>query len=401
MTNRILVLSSLPLAAPWNGADKNLAAALVRADAQQTFRVHTGPDDLWPGHVLPVRSRHAGAMPTEGQKLREFLYLVRHLRHADLIHIVASLSHPSPWAAGLLRSVALLARRPIVHTIPSVGDRPVGRRHFPGDVNVVVSEHTRRRLRALGVPNVTRSLPPLDWRVLGRGRRPPAALAAELALGPRAVLYPAHYGPDSGIADIIAAFAALPAALGDAVLVLACRARRGDDAAVEAERARTLAAEAGIARRVRVIGDVAEMPALIQACALTALVPLRLASKMDLPLVVLESLALGRPAIVSDRPPLSEALLGEGGLAVPPGEPGALSAALAALLADGGRRARLGAQGQVAVRQQCDPAVVAQRYRRIYAWSRAGRARSAPEDYESSPQPAELAELSEVSELPD
>ena len=54
---------------------------------------------------------------------------------------------------------------------------------------------------------------------------------------------------------------------------------------------------------------------------------------MAIPMVLLESLALGRPIVTGDRPPLSEAILG-GGLGARPGDAGALADSLSRLLAD-------------------------------------------------------------------
>lgn len=362
---KILMAGSLPLAAPWNGADKNLARLLVRVDPENTFLVQTGPADEWPDHVIAVRSVETAALPTRGQKARAFAFLLGHAARADVIHVVASLHAPSPWTARLLRLAARVARRPLVHTVPSTGDSNVTRGHFPGDITVVVSAHTRARLEAAGVPRVVQVAPPLEVDALGPAT-PPSTIAAELRLGERAVLYPAHYGPDSGLREILAAFAGLPAAYADTVLVLACRAHPWQDADREAAQLQARAAELGIADRVRVLGFVPDMAALMSACALTVLVPRKLAAKMDLPLVILESLALQRPVIVSDAPPISEALLGGAGCAVPFGNVGRLTDALAELLHDAEMRARLGAAGRAAVLARCDPVAVVQQYRSIY-----------------------------------
>jgi glycosyltransferase involved in cell wall biosynthesis len=363
MTRRILMLSSVPLAAPWNGADKNMARLLAHADPSNHFIVQTDRDEVWPSHVESIRERRTSAMPTRDQKLRAFAYLLRHTGAADLVHVVASLSNPSRWSAPLLRAWTALRRRPLIHTVPSIGDRPVQRHNFPGDVTVVVSEFTQRLLTSQGVPNVVRVYPPLDEQ---RPASDPAVLAQMHTLGPRAVLYPAHYGPESGIGEMIHAFAQLPPTLDDAVLVLACRTHPHQDPAQEAARVMATARQAGLAERVRVLGNVRDMPALIRACAVTALVPGKLASKMDLPLVVLEALALERPVITSNKPPISESLLGGGGFAVRYGDVSALAAALTQLLADPQLRSRLAVQGRAAVRQHCQPTHIIERYRQIY-----------------------------------
>jgi glycosyltransferase involved in cell wall biosynthesis len=364
MHKRILMMSSIPFAAPWNGADKNFGRLIAHTDSQNIYIVQTGLEDDWPAHVKSVFARHPGAMPTNREKLRAFVYLLRHTSQADIVHIVASLSNPSRLATTFLKAWHKTARKPVVHTIPSLGDRPVDPRNFFADVTVVVSEDSRRKLEAQGVRNVQRVWPPLDIRQL-RPKQPPEQVAANLALGPRAILYPAHYGPDSGIQEIIQAFAQLPPSLADSVLVLACRTTPEQDSEDEAQRATAWAQAAGVAERVRVLGNVEDMPALISACAITVLVPRKLASKMDLPLVILESLALRRPVIVTDRAPMREALLG-GGLAVPFGDIAALSTAIDQLLSDPALRRRLAARGEEAVREACDPQRVVEQFRTIY-----------------------------------
>lgn len=371
MTHRILMLSSVPLATPWNGADKNLARLLVEADRRNQFIVQTSQTETWPTHVQPVREQAVSAMPTPQQKLRAMRYLLSHTGSADLVHVVASLGSPSRLSAGLLRGWPALRCRPIIHTVPSIGDRPVLREYFPGDMTVVVSDFTQRLLVSQGVPNVVRVYPPLDQHL--RPTTDPVELAQSLQLGPRAVLYPAHYGPESGIREMIQAFAQLPTTLNDAVLVLACRTHRHQDPDREAEQVLATATKAGIADRVRVVGNVSDMPALIAACAITALVPGKLASKMDLPLVILEALALGRPVITSDKPPMSEALLG-GGLGVRYGDVAGLSAALARLLSDAPLRAELAATGRAAVLHHCQPARIVEQYQQIYSQALEGRA---------------------------
>jgi glycosyltransferase involved in cell wall biosynthesis len=109
------------------------------------------------------------------------------------------------------------------------------------------------------------------------------------------------------------------------------------------------------------------MPTLISACSITVLVPGQLASKMDLPLVILESLALKRPVIVSDQPPMDEALLG-GGYGVPFGNIPALTEAMRNLLSDPVLYDHLAEQGYDAVRQLCLPEHITGQYRDIYSF---------------------------------
>jgi glycosyltransferase involved in cell wall biosynthesis len=358
-------MSSIPFAAPWNGADKNLGRLIARMDTENEYILQTGIEDDWPAHVTPIRSKYARAMPTSGQKIRTFGYLLANSRRAEIVHLIASFSNPSRLATGFLDGWKKASGKPVIHTFPSLGDLQLSPENFIADVNVVVSDASRKKLEALGVGNIVRIIPPIHADLL-RPKQNPEQLNRSLSLGPRAILYPGHYGVDSGIKQVIQAFAALPAAFNDCVLVLACRTHSFQDAKLETARVRKYAKDAGVSERMRVLGGVQDMAALILACAITVLVPRKLSSKMDLPLVILESLALSRPVVVSDQAPMCEALLGGGGLAVSFDDIGALTTAIQRLLSDNVLYHTLAGNGCEAVGRECNPETVIEQYRELY-----------------------------------
>lgn len=362
---QVLLVSSVPLAAPWNGGDKNLARLLTVHDDDNIYIVQSDRFELWTEtRITVVRDGNASPIPSPRQKMRAMSFLLRYTRHVDLVHIVASVRRPNPLVGPFLKLWKQVSRRPLVHTALSIGDGAVNTTHFPADITVVVTEYDQRRLTAAGVDNVVLVSPPLDFTDL-KPSRSPADVTAELKLGDRAVLYAGHYGPYGGVSQCIESFARLPASLNDAVLVLACRTFPDQDPEVEAKRAHDLAANLGIGERMRVVGEVQDMPALISACVATVLVPLRLEGKMAIPLVLLESLALGRPIITGSEPPLQEALF-DGGLSVKPGDIQALTSAMSRLLTDPVKREQLGNAGRITVRQRCAPEIAVKKYQQIY-----------------------------------
>lgn len=108
-----------------------------------------------------------------------------------------------------------------------------------------------------------------------------------------------------------------------------------------------LAAGLGLADRVRCVGRVP--PHLRFHCIAEAdvcLLPLgtdSIAARYTSPLKLFEYMAMARPVVASDLPSLREVLThGETALLVPPGDPGALAAAVRALIGDAGLAAQLG-----------------------------------------------------------
>ena len=117
----------------------------------------------------------------------------------------------------------------------------------------------------------------------------------------------------------------------------------------EAPRLRRLAADLGVARRVRMAGEVTEAARLLPAFDVFAS-PSR---KEGLPLAVVEAMALGLAVVASDIPAHRE-VLGEPCDGLVPGTPEAFAARLSSLLADGALRARLGAENRTRARSEFD-----------------------------------------------
>jgi D-inositol-3-phosphate glycosyltransferase len=159
-----------------------------------------------------------------------------------------------------------------------------------------------------------------------------------------------------GIGDVISALGSLPGAElvvagGPEVSQLA-----GDP---EARRLVALAEELGVAGRVRLLGqlDQAELPALLRSADVVVCVPWYEPFGM----VPLEAMACGVPVVASAVGGLVDSVVdGVTGLHVPARDPDQLAVAVAALLADPGRRAMLGRAG-------------ARRVRRRYGWDRIAR----------------------------
>lgn len=352
------------MAAPWNGADKNLARAIVTLDRGTNYVVQTGSDDVWPEQVVARRTARPGAMPTFRERGRSALLLIRTTHTVDLIHVVASVRKSDPLPPRLLAAWSRVAQRPIVHTVPGTAVPVVAKALFPGAATVVFSTHTAKRLERAGVPNVIHMFPPMDVDAV-RPSVDPESVRRDLGLGPRPVLYPSHLDDGNGIRDAIEALARLPAELADVNLVIAARWRQNQDVNSEFEAIQRYAGSVGVAGRVLLLKHVPDLYGLMAACVMTVLVPRELAGKMDLPLVVLESLALRRPVIITDQPPMNESLLG-GGRAVPYGNVAALAAALQELLTNENLRRSLAETGRDRLVALADPVRMVQTYQHLY-----------------------------------
>ena len=124
-----------------------------------------------------------------------------------------------------------------------------------------------------------------------------------------------------------------------------------------------LARELGIVDRVHFAGLRPHLPNLHHAFDLSALT----SASEGFPNTVVEAMAAGRPVVATRVGGIPDAVEeGETGLLVPPGDAAALSAALAALLGDPSRRARMGERARAVAESRYSARVAIGALERLY-----------------------------------
>ncbi|MCS6797342.1 MAG: glycosyltransferase family 4 protein [Myxococcota bacterium] len=365
---RSVFVVSKPLEPPWTDGSKNLARDLLlglerypaRGMGRQGGARHIGGIALEP--VYPRRSPSGGP----GFGAHEALYALRWLAfgaRAPLWHFFFT---PNPRTSGAAR---LVARLRAVRTVQTVCSAPalVGsslRSLCFTDRIVVLSRKTEHLLLDAGlererVVRIAPCAPPLT---------PPAAAARlriRRALGLPAqapvVVYPGDLEHEAAALRVLEAHGRLSR---EAWLVMACRTKSKRSArAYErlAERARRLGTEP----RVRWAGTSARILQWLAGADVVALPTETLCGKLDLPLVLLEAMALGRPVIVCEGTSAAELAEDGAAVAVPP-DADALAHALARLLDDGQLRSDLGERALRTVRERHDRSAMARAYEAVY-----------------------------------
>lgn len=363
---RVLLVSK-PLVPPWNDGAKNLARSLACTGLRYQYHVLVPKNapQLREGLVYePVyASVSKGFTLSYTQKIRVVTRLLK--GQADLYHFFFA---PNPLSSKIASLCSKLRKIPTIQTVCSTPAE--GQSAAPwifGHRVVVLSQHTLARLLADGVPASRLVLIP-------PGIEPPAPPEPErlarvrqkLSLGEApVVLFPGDYEVSQAAETFARACLLLSArqAQGGPLFVFACRAKTPRAAEKEARIKEMLGS---CRERVRFAGEVDDMPALLAASAVVALPAESLYAKMDIPLVLLEALALGIPIVVADVPPLGEILRAPCGVAVPPAAPEPLAEALSSLLLSPERRRKLGEAGRALVQEHHLAPVMAGRYEALY-----------------------------------
>jgi len=364
-----ILLVSKPVVPPWNDSSKNLVRDLATALSGHRALVFGRPDvpvELGDALVEPVYGPSADAARGFSPALTDNLRVLRRLmlgRGVPLWHFFFA---PNPRTSSVAR-VAVAARRvKSVQTVCSVPrDDVVPQRVLFGDRIVVLSRHTEARFMDAGIDasrlrRIPPAIAPLDVAAIDvAAERQRFSVPADAPL----IVYPGDLEFGGGAGRALELLQDLPQAL-DAWLLLACRAKT--PSALGHEQALRARVESmGLSARVRFVGETGHIHGLLAAADLVVLPSETLYAKMDLPLVLIEAMALGRSTIVAAETPAAELADGDASVSAPL-QRDALSAAAARLLQSTSEREALGQRAVHAVRQRYHPDAMAAAYSAVY-----------------------------------
>ncbi len=342
------------------------AACLVR-DLSQAFR-SAAPTVLTTENAPPLEppvrmdrfyrkpSRYAPAL---ADNVRVLHHLLRDKDH-DIWHFVFA---PNPLSSHAGRLVRAIRRRPVVQTVAS---RPLRFEAAPtllfGDRVIALSKYTADRLMRHAAPSKSITVIPPPAIDLSRNEEQQRDARVQAKIDPDAplVLYAGDLEFSSGARSMAEAAPTVLREAPDAILAFACRAKTPRAVERRDELARQLGA---LGDRVRFLGEVRDLPALIaSACALPFPVD-DLYGKVDHPYVVLEGALLQVPVIVPEGGPLAEI---RGIPTMRGGDTGALASWCVDMVRDADARRQVGAALREAVLSQHDPRAVAEQVEEIY-----------------------------------
>jgi glycosyltransferase involved in cell wall biosynthesis len=365
---RVLFVSK-PIAAPFHDGTKCLVRDVARHLTECEPIVMSSPGAVplqaapacVPIRSLPVYRGSGRFAPGLAQNLRAASFLALSSR-ADVWHFVFA-PNPATSAAGRLLSRA--RRVPVVQTVASPPRSFDGiERLLFGQIVVVQSRWTRERIvEAAGddgrIGRLELIPPPVPDLV------PPApeavgALRRQLGISERAPIfvYPGDIELSGGAEAVARVVSPVARELPDAIFVFAYRPKTDRAEPVARALARRLDPS-----RVRFASALSDVLVLI-ATASAVLFPVDdLWGKVDLPIVLLESMALGIPVIALEHGPLCDL---EGAVLVPRGDDRALISAALELWRNPERRGQVIAAGRSAVERRHRAEVVARAYERLY-----------------------------------
>jgi glycosyltransferase involved in cell wall biosynthesis len=291
---------------------------------------------------------------------------VRVLRSTPRTHVYHCLFTPNPRTSLALKLVLGSVRRPVVHTLcSSPEDWSTLPRLLFADRVVTVSAWAARQLEERGVRGVVHIRPGI-----AAPRPAPAAIAAmrerhDLPASRPCLVFPGDYEYSRAHTVLLEALPQILRSRPTPIVVFACRTKSSEALAIETA-VRQDVDSAGLLPHVRFLREVADFESLLAVATLILFPVQSLRRKMDIPLTLLQALALRRPIVTTTLGPLTELLTRTVGLGVAPGDAVEFAAAVTALLDDPDRMKAMGNEGYELVREQYTAERMAADYERLY-----------------------------------
>ena len=357
---RVLFVSK-PIVPPFDDGSKCLVRDIARAlkVAEPTVMVSPGAPSLGPRvrreNVYGTASRFAPSPATlafnrimfgDPLDLWHFVF-APNTASSSAARIAIRSRHSRGWPGKVVQTVA---SRPKSFDATSL---------FFGDRIVALSEWTRGKLLRAGISDsIVRVIPPCVSEPAPRTSRDEIRARYELGDGP-VIVYPGDIHVSSGAATVAMAATEVLRAVPGARFVFACR-KKGQ--ATESYEVGLREALRGLEAYVRIASDVPDMHGLLDAADVIAFPVDDLYGKVDLPIVLLEAMALRKPLVVAAGGPLEELPA----KTVPPRDSHALADALVDLCRDEAARKELGELGRSTWEQRHTPEVVGAQHDALY-----------------------------------
>ena len=367
-----ILLATRPLVPPWDEASKNFAYFLAKSVSGHHVSILTTPTWLpdLPANITQIPCYTKNELDFS-EKLR-LLTALRSLRGKfDITHYLFT---PTRKNTSLINFFSRPTHGRTIQTIATLREDLYGPKQWKqllfADHIVVYSDYSKKLLRDIGLNQVSRIYPGVDLTYYQPSEKSPKTLA-HFHLTPEdfIVTYNGEYAR-LGATDmltnwLIEYFTAHPDS--NMKFVFACRVKKHEDDRLKKIEITGRFEKAGVLHHIRFTDTYADMPKLYNLADIVVFPVNDMRGKFDVPLVIIEAYACGKPVILSDLPIFREFANDDICVTIPRGDTGALSRAITTLQANPNERARLGREARAFVEAHFDLRKTVGEYEQLYA----------------------------------
>lgn len=369
-SQKTILLATRALAPPWDEASKNFAYFLAKSIRRHQVTVFTTSAILpeLPANVIQ-NPCYTGAHLDFNQKLRLLNALRNYRNNFDITHYLFT---PTRRNTSMIKFFSRPTHGKTIQTIATLREdlyKPSELKElFFADHLVVYSDYSKMRLEKLGFTNVSRIYPGIDLDLYQPKAKDLEVMKLfDLTTSDFVVMYPGEYmrlGATDMITDwLIEHYKSNPNS--NMKFVFACRIKHDDDAMKKNEIKRRFE-QSGILKHIIFTDTYGDMPTLYSVADVVIFPVNDMRGKFDVPLVIIEAYACGKPVILSDLPIFGEFSGERFCVTIPRGSTTDLSEKLAYLRDNEEARKALGHNARTFVEQNFDLKKTVTEYELLY-----------------------------------
>jgi glycosyltransferase involved in cell wall biosynthesis len=374
-----ILLATRPLVPPWDEASKNFAYFLAKSirDPELEFHLLTTDETLEELGANCVQHPIFGSGHFDLKaKMRLAMFLFTQSHRFDIVHYLFT---PTPFNSFLLKNFTW--KRPkTIQTIATLREERWEEREwkqmFFADRLVTYTDHSKAKLEETGFSNVERIYPGIDLeRFAPRPKDPETLKKLNLSPDDFVVSYVGEYarlGATDMIVDMLVRRFSLSSHSPHSTpsspfkFLFALRVKNDADRKKK-EEIQEKFREAGILEHIRFSDTVFDVAALYSLADIITFPVADMHGKFDVPLVILEAYASGKPVILSDLPLFREFSNPNISVTIPRGDGDALWRAIESLRHDETKRNALSTDARAFVERSFNLRETAERYMDAYS----------------------------------
>lgn len=366
-----ILLATRALIPPWDEASKNFAYFLAKSLTKHHTTILTTP--TW----LPDLPANVTQFPCYTKSELDFLEKIRLLRALRSLRGKFDITHylftPTRKNTSLIKFFSHPTRGKTIQTVATLREDLYSPKQLKellfADRIVVYSDYSKHRLEKIGFRNVSRVYPGTDLSYYHPQSKDAGTLSHfNLSQDDFIVSYNGEYarlGATDMLADwLIEHYADHPDS--NMKFVFALRVKKHEDDRMKKEEIVARFEQAGILKHIRFTDTYADMPKLYNLADVILFPVNDMRGKFDIPLVVIEAYACGKPVILSDLQIFNEFSNPDICVSIPRGDTGALTEKLAYLKENIQERKRLGRNARIFVEQHFDLKKTVGEYELLY-----------------------------------
>ncbi len=375
-----------PLAPPWDEASKNLAHDIALHSQKEDFDYQLLTT---PSYASKLKRRFSRISPlaiysypqfSATEKIRLLRWFFTKPLKANLIHFLFT---PRNLTSDLIKRRLRKFAGPTVQTIatlsPTYFSNPrLLKKVLFAKLIVTQSHHTQKKIQQAGIENTETIYPGIDLEKFS-----PAPvnkkLAQKLGIDPGkdlVLLYAGEYTRLGGdLEDVIEAFKLIKQEEAKdqfskkTKLIVACRIKSAADRTKEKELREMIekSSQRSYTKDIILPGHCTNMPGIYNLSGIHLFPARKMEGKFDIPYVVIEAMACGKPVIVSDLSILQEFVTDkENGLITPQGKPERLAEKITTLVKNESLREKLGQNAYQYAQENFNIKKTAKKYEEVY-----------------------------------